>query len=570
MKKTTNIICFLFFAVCFSQTTDITEKINYETTTDLNLYADIIFLDTTDKGGLIYVKEKRKMLSSKAYYYFYYYDKNKKLVLEKKLKTNKIDKIFISKDSIYLIRHKKDLFTPKPEGFTQRPTTITGVDFFKQSASLKDFNFKETKWFTVNHNMAYWSKIPKNTNTLLHTDSQNNLIHITRISNPTTKVKINDADISILSNPTKKKERYYNTLFKVEMFDTNLTKVFSKKIISTNNRSRFNVEKIKTDPTNKDIYLLVSTLKDKTKPLIGIKRGLPQYHIIKISPNGTFFKTIGSNKHKLEAVNFDFYKDKIVCTGLYWDTKPSNINGICKLDFNKNTFKEEGQNYLEFTPQFFEDLSFSSKIKTSTKQIFYSNNNFTSDFIHIDKNGNCTINIEEYYVSSNFATAPINGPAGVPMANIPLTSGLSFSLSYSVSSRTSSVSSDSNRNQKKIIAAKISNDNKLLWARAIKDRDGRDFQISQCLNGTNYIIKKDIPRTHKKISPEDKTNSKNNFLYIISINDKGKMNSKRFLSYREGMWVDLISANNIANGHTNFFIERANKEVFQLVNFHLK
>lgn len=267
----------------------------------------------------------------------------------------------------------------------------------------------------------------------------------------------------------------------------------------------------------------------------------------------------------------EFFNDDIICAGMYSDTNNSKINGFCKLNFDQKDLGQKSEFYSGFTNSFLDDTKPILSNTTSYRKF----KELSFDYIHIDQNGNCVINIEEYYIQRNSAPMPI---ASVPVG--------AFSVGLSVDIGTNS------KVQEGIITAKISNDNKLLWARYIETNDRRNqYFLSKNINGVNHIIKNDIPLTYRKLvtgkdyidDPEDdysidlvednntnyKTDYKNDYLYSISISNLGKLNNSRFFSHKKSYKIDFNHLMNSTNPNDDFYISIKMGKKFQLVKLNM-
>lgn len=596
MKK---IIYSLLFLLCcynvYSQKIEVIEKTVI--TKNLEKKSKVLYTAITEKNELICVKEKSKKLSSNTNYTFYHYNANRELINTVEFKTDKIDKVFLAKDSIYLIKHKKN-FIPNNSSYKishqNRFRKVKNIDLFYQSASLKDLNFKEHHWSSIKNNGKHWNTSSEDFEIILdEDDTKKRLLRMSLISYNPTKEEVHLADINIAAKDSLKRTKHYSLHLQLDIFDETLKSNFSKKVILTNNIGKFKLEKYKVHTKNNNVYLLFSTLDIKKKKLISFESKLisfnnnlnTKYHIVKISSDTLKYKTIGDDTHSIATLNMDVFENKIICAGMYSNTDNHKINGFCRFDFNTTTLNNGLHSYLKFTNHFFEDIDASKakftrfiKEKNTTTKLkdtsvitkinkdYIKLKSLSSDFMNIDTEGNCVVNIEEYEIKKNSLAMPeIPGTPGMPgMPGMPLGNGISIYVNNAIKSE---------KRQLRIHTAKISKDHKLIWARNINLKESKERQyLYTNINGINYFIKNNIPRTHKQYNKKDYDHSFYHYLYAISVNDLGEIQSQRFSPYKPSLatTIELINGVSIINNSTNFIVGELHKKKFQLSKMGVK
>ncbi len=193
--------------------------------------------------------------------------------------------------------------------------------------------------------------------------------------------------------------------------------------------------------------------------------------------------------------------------GFYGNKKKNKLSGVCTFIINKDKLTLSNQKFAPFTKQFMND-KFGDKKHKDIKDVKFKS-------IFRGENGNILINAEEQYETSS--SYPVAGPGGGFQSN-----------AYG---RTTEHFDD-------ILTVKLNSEGDILWARNInKSQTGINGSFtSTFINNEVYYFINTTDKV-KKLSNE-RINFKNpklkeSNLYVIKIDEKGKLNYKKIIDYKD-------------------------------------
>lgn len=515
--------------------------------------SDIVYSNLTSKKGLLFIEEKDIKIGSKVLYTIYHYNSDGKLINRKNYKTKKAAKIYSTNDSIYFIFTKINKLNKPLKSTKSKKKSLKDILFLYESASIKELEFKKNEAF-VNQGLRN-NNIINYKNIFDYNNEKKILLNINFHKYIHSRKEYGDIDLKIKANDFLDRQNNYISRFRINLLNSNFKNILFKDLIISNNIGDFQIENYKVDTNKNNIYLLLSTYDRSKKKFFGSKNKInTKYHLIKINKYGVLSKTIDEGIHSIKTINIEFFENQLICAGMYSDTNDNKLNGFFKFEFDKDNLAPQSQSFFKFSKQFITDIKttyiYNNKTKLVKKLInanYEKFKNLSSNHISIDEEGNCIINIEEYEIFKS-GGAPMMGMSTSGLPGSPL---LSASMDFNNSS---------DKKQKGIIIAKISKNNQLIWARNIKNNDLRGSNyLTTTINGLNYIIKKNTPKTHKQYNKNDENDSKNHYLYGISINDFGEIKSQRFFPHKLKNKIELFKMNN-----KDIYIKEIDKKVFQL------
>lgn len=545
----------LIFNFSFAQNQHVLETQKYTTSKASNKKLKDYFIAKNNKTEVVLLKFKKKPHSSynKTTYHLSYYNSKKELITQKTFKLHSSEHMFVTNDSIFLLHALKKLTEPTSNNSFKNTKSI---HYFISAADLKTLTFKEQNILNVNENNSTLNlgnfkfnyKIKSDT----HENSSNYILHTdSNTYNP--KRKNIQADCIINEgNDIEKKQKKYGTALNVALLNHQFKPTIKKTFFIENNIGELNFVKELVDPNTNAVYILASTFSKGA--LIKVKKKLnTTYHIFKVTSDKIEMKTLSNLNFSIATATISLYKDEIICAGAYSITNDSYLNGIFKLNFNKNDLTEFTNTTFNFTQKYIEDwkalhfTSTASSIKNSSNvsvpKIYHSQ--LSLDHFFINNDGNCYLSIVEYVVQKSSGGF---GLPGMPLGGIILTVGIT----------------PSNIKNKSIILTKISKDNKLIWSRNLKYKYKKGDLVKTVHNGNYYILGDYIKKIYKKYNLNPVKTEGNNLFYL-EVNHQGNVNSDIYQTSLKHKNVNILtSKKNADNISTDLFLEFNSKNVSQL------
>ncbi|MGY5353853.1 hypothetical protein [Wenyingzhuangia sp. IMCC45467] len=551
MKKVKYIIVlFILFYTVGSRAQEMNyfKTLKYQPTNIPDEKSEIVLIEKTNDGGLITIHEKTNENSfrSKSTYYICYYNSSLKRANRRELKISAANKIFFNNDSLYFVSYKKELvrdsITTKKIG-----QNTTGINFTILSASIDKLNFTEKNWVSLNKSNTDLNLDSFNFNFQLlvqnnDIESQKNLLLISESTFELDENILTKDSLYIKATDTLKRDKKFGLALNIKLFNENLKNCLNRDVFIKNNIGKIKVLESLVDTKTNTVYLLTVSTDYLSKKLFSPKEeGKTKVHqLIKISSDSIHYTTIGNDEYNLPHIKIKLFENEIICAGMYSIQDDYTLMGFYKLNINKKDLSKTSSNYFKFNEQFLSDWDNShtnNNLSNNRKGAINKNttitdsgltrriNNLFFTYFHIDEHGNCILNLNERLTTSQTTSWMSSIPSDPTSLRIPMNSKNVYK-------------------HISIITTKISNNNKIIWARNIKNKETKQSYGSIYTNNTNYIFQNDTPRTHALYNSTDKKDRVNDYLYYYKLSDNGTLTSTRFDPSRIERKTQFISDNN--------------------------
>ncbi|MGY6647266.1 hypothetical protein [Wenyingzhuangia sp. IMCC45574] len=524
MKKYILTLVLLICYVAHSQNSNNLEFKEFDTQKYSKSNTEIRFAKKINNNKYLVIRKTIQTFTThpRDKYYIEVYNRNGKLIQQKKIKHAPFDKIWVRNDSLFLLNGKKQFYTTGKKrhlGIYVSATAINNLEFkstklydFSSSEAFNDFNsffLKNTS--SLNYNFKV-SKTGKYLAILFKCE--------------TNKKIYSSSDEYLFSNSffAKSTRRTYSNAYKVALLQNNtLKEVYSQNFVLNHGASWADINDLKINEFNADISFIETENIKKENLLNSIVDDIKGYklvtkNVVLINQNGISRVNIGklNDQYYLGGFSIFYHQQKMFLIGGYAnDLKRRHYKGFFKIELNKN-LKTIESSYLPFTDRFMKDREKILKMDNKDSYGAHEFNILSPVNVFFTNSGECIINMKEYKSNFNYNRKAPGKYFGII--------GMDTRIKRSMTTV--------------MIAAKISTENKLSWARCIYSSNKTntlfiDDYFSSYRDHKNYFIFNQKEAIVNYLSGEETssalmTRNRNVKTYFITINEFGEILYKPF------------------------------------------
>ncbi|ANW95760.1 hypothetical protein AXE80_05465 [Wenyingzhuangia fucanilytica] len=486
--------------------------------------------------------------SSTKKYTIEVFNNDLKLINTKNLKTKKyISELIVKNDSIFLFENslRKSLKTENQK------KVIDKVSLMAYVSSINKLDFKIKPHYEIKSNDLFFDfkkmsfSSPIQTEIIISNNKEYELTLFTQKCEAPIRAGSQNFDF-IESDFKTSEEKTYSQVYRFILRKKDHL-LYTKNVIINHGSGWPNFYRLRINDINGDIMFLETEQLEPTKFFNFKNYRLYTKSIIRVNKNNTLRKNIGAffNNKYLGALDINFHKNYIYLTGLYAsDEKQKKYEGFAKAKIDVNNLNLKNTNLLPFSQEFHLDRLNTKKanilnVRSSINSKDFENkyDNIYTDKVFFDEDDNCIINMNEYYYGIN---------------------------------------SQYKKTHTFAITAKISNDNKLLWSRAIYI-GGRKFSkqtnsfTSYYSNNKNFILFNQKESYLKFIYNKNDNRSIDNnqtLPFVAIINNNGDLN---FSNLSTSTKTDYLFESAKRTDNQLFFYNRNSKKgELNMINFKQK
>ncbi len=480
------IVLALFSLVCRAQEMPINYNFG-EKYNDRYKYSNLMSMDDDGNGGYILVRSYYTglVLRPKGYY-IEHYNKDLELVEEYNYKLREANFVegYVANGQLYLL-------------FLEYDMDREAYDYMVHRSPISNFSFTEEKLLSIPSNAV---KNPLERNYYNRNFSR---------GFTTTALFNQDKSAFILSVHYKKGKLNQHRVY---LYNTSLNKLFETDLSTEVEEKNYAFENIAISKDKKKAYIIAKAY-FKKKRFKALERKF-QYEMIMVSRDGYKTQKFDSPDKYSEALKPILHKGDLICVGFYADRKDNRYNGIGYFKLDPLTLNIKAKKYNPFTQEFMND-KFGRDDTDPIKNLVFKNVSFTDD-------DGVLFNAEEYFMTSSI------------QAN---SSGTRLRVERF--------------HHNDIVSARLNAKGDMVWARNINKsevtqgdgayasyssftKDGNTYFFictavdePQVLNDERIIFKQGM--------------SRNRNVFVIQLNDQGKMNYEKIIDATEARLPIMVS-----------------------------
>ena len=486
-----------------------------EKLSDRYKYSNLLVIDDDGSGGYILVRSYFQGLVLKPKgYYIEHYNRDLELVGEYnyKLKGMQFVDGFFKNGRLNLLFFNYDF-------------DLGQYEYWAHSSPVEYFDFKSKRLLTLK-TKAVSGALGKN-------------YYNRNFSNGFTTTMLFNQEKSgfIISTHHKKGKNNKRTIY---LFDDTLAKRgefdFSNEIEEKN----YAFENVAMSKNLDEVYITGKAYFKKKRFRVDERKF--QYEMVRLTQTGIQTQSFDNPGKYSEALYPILNDGKLICTGFYANRKDNRYNGISYFELNPSTLSIQSKKYSPFTTQFMNDKFGKDDEKTIKNLIFKS--------VDITDNDEILFNAEEYFVTNSMQST--GGGQRIKVDRF---------------------------HHNDIVSVKLDASGNMLWARNINKAevtqgDGAYASYSAyCKDGNTYFFVCTAADNPQLINNErlifKQGLSRNRNVFMISLDEKGKMDYERIIGAEEARLPLMVSKplKNKSEEQLLFYAKRGTKKQLVKIAF---